>query len=824
MPRETAADGRHSEAEHAAADPFKQVRLRARLGDLRRARTTRQGAPLPGVARIHRADPQEDPARERQRAAAADDEPRQERRIDQRLGRGVGAVGLSTSGAVGLPVARAVGLSVAGAVGLPVARAARADPAVASHFVRRWGRGLGGGGRLEVLHLLDDAGVGLGAAARDVQAKRLDRLVALAELLVGVADVDEEDVGIAVKGVRLGPPGDGLIVEGLREVLLRRLVKALRRVLVLAGRRARARWIGGLGARSEQRGAHHGPKRRLELHGAKRIRFPRAGGNKTSVEAARSRTRAKERRANFITAGATRQTTMAREPRPAAELASTREAGSSRPVAMLEDRHQILVVDDEANLRRVLAAQLERDGYEVHTAQDGNQAIEFIREHHVDLVITDLRMPKVGGMDLLRWVQTEEPQVPVVMLTAHATVDTAVLALKHGAVDYISKPFDKDELRSAVRKALRTVELAHRDASHPGARGVPDGTRFGIIGGGKVIRDLYALLDKVADTPTTVLVTGETGTGKELVARALHEHSSRASKPLIKVNCAAIPATLVESELFGHEKGAFTGAVTSKPGRFELAHGGTLFLDEVAELPLEMQAKLLRVLQDAELERVGGVRTIQVDVRLVAATNRDLRRELAAGRFREDLFYRLNVVPIDMAPLRERADDIPLLASFFVDKFNARLGKAIAGIDEGARRRLERYRWPGNVRELEHVIERAVLFADGAVIREDDLPVEIAGSELDRGEASTPSMALDAPAGTMALDAPEGAVAFEVPAGEFGEGLKEQVRAASVRVERALIERALAQTQGNVTHAARLLKISRKGLQLKMKELELRDP
>ncbi|MSP23716.1 MAG: sigma-54-dependent Fis family transcriptional regulator, partial [Myxococcales bacterium] len=359
---------------------------------------------------------------------------------------------------------------------------------------------------------------------------------------------------------------------------------------------------------------------------------------------------------------------------------------------MLGDRHQILVVDDEANLRRVLAAQLERDGYEVHTAQDGGQAIEFIREHHVDLVITDLRMPRVSGMELLRLMQTEEPELPVVILTAHATVDTAVDALKLGAVDYISKPFDQEEIRRAVRKALRIAELSHRDASHPGARGLPEGTRFGILGGSKPVRDLYALLDRVADTPTTVLVTGESGTGKELVARALHEHSSRAGRPFIKVNCAAIPEALVESELFGYERGAFTGAVTSKPGRFELAHGGTLFLDEIGEIPLDMQAKLLRVLQDSELERVGGTKTIRVDVRLVAATNRDVRRELAAGRFREDLYYRLNVVPIDLPPLRDRAEDIPLLVSCFIEKLNLRLGKRVTGIDDAAALRLSQYR------------------------------------------------------------------------------------------------------------------------------------
>ncbi len=412
-------------------------------------------------------------------------------------------------------------------------------------------------------------------------------------------------------------------------------------------------------------------------------------------------------------------------------------------------------------------------------------------------------MPKLGGLEFLRWAQVEEPKLPVIILTAHGTVDTAVEALKMGAVDYLSKPFDQDEVRRLVRKALQVGQLAHRDASNPGVGGLPEGTRFGMLGNSKAVRDLYALLDRVAATPTTVLVTGESGTGKELVARALHQHSSRSARAFIKVNCAAIPQTLIESELFGYEKGAFTGAVGSKPGRFELAHGGTLFLDEIGEVPVEMQVKLLRVLQEGEFERVGGVKTSRVDVRLIAATNRDLRRETAAGRFREDLFYRLNVVPIELPPLRNRAEDVPLLAVFFLKKFNERLGKSVEGIDHDALALLTRYRWPGNIRELENFIERAVLFADGPRIKVQDLPAEVSGSP-------SPEPGLEAASSTL-----DGA--------GFGEGLKEQVRVAMARIERDLIVRALDQTHGNVTHAARLLKISRKGLQLKMKELALRE-
>ncbi|HVY45833.1 MAG TPA: sigma-54 dependent transcriptional regulator, partial [Minicystis sp.] len=395
---------------------------------------------------------------------------------------------------------------------------------------------------------------------------------------------------------------------------------------------------------------------------------------------------------------------------------------------MLPEKKQILVVDDEANLRRVLSAQLARDGYDVHTAEDGEAGLAFLREHHIDLVITDLRMPKVDGMDLLRAALRDDPSRPVVMLTAHGTVDNAVEALKTGAFDYITKPFDQNEVRVVVKKALRTRDLASADASHeiaPEAKPREGTARFGIIGESTPVLDVYAVIERVADTPTTVLVTGESGTGKELVARALHENSSRRDRPFIKVNCAAIPKDLMESELFGYERGAFTGAVGSKPGRFELASGGTLFLDEIGEIPNEMQVKLLRVLQESEFERVGGIKTIRVDVRLIAATNRDLKREIAGGTFREDLFYRLNVVPIVLPALRERRGDIPLLVSYFIGKFNARLKKNVEGVEPDALERLSGYAWPGNIRELENVIERAVLFADSPRIRLEDLAEEL---------------------------------------------------------------------------------------------------
>src|SRR6187402_253356 len=335
---------------------------------------------------------------------------------------------------------------------------------------------------------------------------------------------------------------------------------------------------------------------------------------------------------------------------------------------MLLEGKQVLVVDDEPNLRRVLSAQLSRDGYDVHTAEDGAQALAVLAEHHIDLVITDLKMPGVDGMELLRQSLKLDSELPVVMITAHGTVDNAVEALKLGAFDYITKPFDQGEVRTIVRKALKTRDLAAAEASPPSVL-LPTGARYGIIGSSAGITELHSVLNRVVDTPSTVLITGEGGTGKELVARALHENSSRRQRPFIRVNCAAIPKELMESELFGYEGGAVSGTVASKPGRFELATGGTLFLDEIASVPIELQVKLLRALQEGQFERVGGIKTHKVDVRLVAATNSDLKRAIADGSFREDLYYRLNVVPIRLPPLRERSEDIPALIQHFIERF-----------------------------------------------------------------------------------------------------------------------------------------------------------
>ena len=450
---------------------------------------------------------------------------------------------------------------------------------------------------------------------------------------------------------------------------------------------------------------------------------------------------------------------------------------------------RILIVDDEPSIRRVLKAHLGRAGYEVDTAPDGQEATEHLRRVDYHLVVSDLKMPRMSGMDLLQWCLENQPGLPVILITAHGTVDSAVEAIKLGAHDYITKPFDRDELRRIIAKALRTEEADRRRFRSAAPQG-----RYGIIGQTPEMHGVFDLIGKVADSPTTVLITGESGTGKELVARALHAHSSRKDAPFIQVNCGAIPESLFESELFGHEKGAFTGAVAARPGRFELADGGTLFLDEVGELPRDMQVKLLRALQDRTFERVGGMRSHKVDVRLVAATNRNLDQEVRAGHFREDLFYRLNVVPIHLPRLRDRVDDIPLLVDHFVARFNDRLDRKVLGVTPEAMAALMAWRWPGNVRELENLVERAILLTESDRIGLADLP---------------------------GLEGATSAAASDTDVEELG--LKEYVRVYTAQLERARIQRVLQAENGNVTRASRRLAISRKSLQMKMKEYGLRD-
>ncbi len=463
----------------------------------------------------------------------------------------------------------------------------------------------------------------------------------------------------------------------------------------------------------------------------------------------------------------------------------------------------VLIADDESNLRKVLCTLLARDGHETIAVPNGEAALDCVKSGGIDILITDLRMPGIDGLELLRAVRPLDPGIPVILITAHGSVDSAVSAMKEGAFDYITKPFDREELKLAVRKAT-AVRLSTQNRLQDS--GDPQG-RYQIIGQSPRMREIYAIIEKVASTPSTVLITGESGTGKELVATALHENSQRQGKPFIKVNCAAIPKDLMESEFFGYERGAFTGAVNSKPGRFELADGGTLFLDEIAEIPPAMQVKLLRALQESEFERVGGIRSIRVDVRVIAATNRDLAHEIETGNFREDLFYRLNVVPIALPSLRDRPEDTPLLVQAFLEKYNKRLTKSVRVISEEALARLAAYHWPGNIRELENVVERTVLFSEGEAIDVKDLPEDLRGPE--------------AKATARGLPRPEA----PLPAIESGTtSMKDIVRQATLEIERDLIQKALDETGGNVTRAASLLGISRKGLQNKMKEFGLRDP
>lgn len=456
--------------------------------------------------------------------------------------------------------------------------------------------------------------------------------------------------------------------------------------------------------------------------------------------------------------------------------------------------NRILVVDDEESIRTVLRTLLSRMGYEVFLACDGQQALEFLTNHDVDCVMTDLRMPNMDGMKLLENLQQTHPEIPVVVLTAHGSVDTAVEAIKLGAFDFLSKGCDNDDVANVVAKALAT-RACH--SSRPATMTTAPGGRFGLIGSSQSMRRIYDVIERVAASPSTILITGESGTGKELVARALHKESERRDEAFIRVNCAAIPTPLIESELFGYERGAFTGAVSSKPGRFELAHEGTLFLDEIGEISSEMQVKLLRAIQENEFERVGGVKTINVNVRLIAATNRDLAKQVELGHFREDLFYRLNVVPVCLPPLRDRMDDFEDILNHLLGRFAIRLNQARRRCTKEAIEQLKRHSWPGNIRELENIVERTLLFSDQNEIGLEDLAF------------SATSIVMNTEARNLSLGADE--------------DLKTRVRKITRKVEQDMIEKALEDTSGNVTQTAKKLGISRKSLQMKMKELGLRE-
>jgi len=448
-------------------------------------------------------------------------------------------------------------------------------------------------------------------------------------------------------------------------------------------------------------------------------------------------------------------------------------------------KYKLLIADDEKNIREGLAAALEMEGFQTVCVADGNEAWKRFGKGDVDLVISDLRMPGMGGEELLRRIHSEAPGLPVLILTGHGTVDNAVKAMRDGAYDFLTKPFNIDRLCLMVKRALENRELVMQNQLMTEERESGVKNMAG-TGDSPAMRRVFDAIERAAPTKASILITGESGVGKELVADAIHGLSPRKDKPLIKVHCAALAASLLESELFGHEKGAFTGALARKRGRFELANEGTLFLDEIGEIDQSIQIKLLRVLQEKKFERVGGEETIETDVRIVAATNKDLKAEIAKGTFREDLYFRLNVVNIEVPPLRERKDDIPLLATLFINECARENGKKISGISDKARARLMAYNWPGNVRELRNCIESAVVMARGSQIAEEDLPASLGSGSADGF--------------------------IRIP---YGTPLDES--------EKWIIRDTLSYCEGNKSKAADILGISRKTLHRKVVEWKLED-
>ncbi|MCF7915071.1 MAG: sigma-54 dependent transcriptional regulator [Spirochaetaceae bacterium] len=451
-------------------------------------------------------------------------------------------------------------------------------------------------------------------------------------------------------------------------------------------------------------------------------------------------------------------------------------------------KFSILIVDDEKNIREGLGRSLEMDGYEVLLAEDGKQGWSLVNEEHVDLVIADLKMPEMSGEELLKRISSAYPTIPVIILTGHGTIESAVEAMRNGAFDFVTKPVNLDRLSLLTKRALsnRELVLQHRNLKEEVERLKSRRTAGAIIGKSSQMQKIMQMIEQVAATKASVLITGESGVGKELVADAVHNLSNRKDNPYIKVHCAALAESLLESELFGHEKGAFTGAVSMKRGRFELAHTGTIFLDEIGEINQQVQIKILRVLQDKKFERVGGEHTQEVDVRVVSATNRDLKSEIEEGRFREDLFYRLNVVNIHVPPLRDRKEDIPLLISAFLQEFSEENQKNIEGIDPRARLALYNYHWPGNIRELRNCIESAVVMSKGNIISYDDLPPTVtSGSETDY--------------------------------------IKIEVGSSMEDAEREMIRATLHRENGNKSRTADVLGIGRKTLHRKIQEYKLEE-
>ena len=449
---------------------------------------------------------------------------------------------------------------------------------------------------------------------------------------------------------------------------------------------------------------------------------------------------------------------------------------------------RVLVVDDEENLRLVTRSFLRRDGYEVETAGNGEEALKLIETFGPDYVLTDVRMPKMGGLDLLSTLKAKGNEATVIVMSAYGSVDLAIEAIKAGAYDYIQKPFKPEELLLALRKADERESLRRENRALKAE--IRDKARFEeLLAKSPEMQSVFKTVAKVADFKTTALITGESGVGKELIARAIHHRSSRRNAPFVAVNCGAIPENLLESELFGYRRGAFTDAIADRAGLFEQANGGTLLLDEIGELPLSLQVKLLRVLQEETIRKLGDNKDMKVDVRILAATHRDIAAETAAGRFREDLFYRINVLTIRIPPLRERREDIPLLMDHFIARNNIRLSTNIRGVSPEARKTFLEYSWPGNVRELENTIERAMVLCESEVIGKEDLPERIRDAD--------------------------DTVQAHLASGELS--IKKTVRA----IEEILIKKALEKTKGNRTRAAEILEISHRALLYKIKDYQI---
>ena len=453
---------------------------------------------------------------------------------------------------------------------------------------------------------------------------------------------------------------------------------------------------------------------------------------------------------------------------------------------------QILLVDDEPGSRDGLSLLLKQEGYQVTAADSGESALELLDKEQIDVMITDLFLPGVSGIELLKRVKERSLPCSVILITGHASAETAVEAMKEGAFDYITKPINFEKLKVLVAKAAEKSRLVAENLY------LRDQLRRkykfdNIIGNSPAIQPVFTRMEKILHTDSTIMILGESGTGKELVARAIHFNGSRKDKPFIAINCGAIPAELLESELFGHMRGSFTGAVADKPGKFEIANQGTIFLDEIGTMPMHLQMKLLRVLQESELERVGGTKRVKLNVRVISATNANLEHLVDHGRFREDLFYRLNVIPIQLPPLRERIEDIPLLAKFFLRKVCETMKRPLMNLTPRALRALELYQWPGNVREMENVIERAVALADGEVIDCADLPEKVGGIREQEAPVSS-------------LHLPENGLDLPATVAEF---------------EQALINLALGRSEGVKARAATLLGINRTTLVEKMKRYDM---